>query len=98
MKDHFPGIKMKLFPQRALVKDFEKDILANEQKIMNDYGFAKEEINYIMTYKPSFILSAENDKVGPHIVKKVLVDQKGFPMEFARTLIVKYPYITGKEE
>lgn len=98
MKEHFPGLRMSRFPRRSLTKDFEKDILATEQKLINEYGFEKAEIDFIMKYKPSLILSSETEKTGPHIVKKVFVDQKGFPIEYIRTLMVKYPYILSKEE
>ena len=98
MKEHFPGLRLGRFPRRSLVKDFEKDILTAEQKLISDYGFAKAEIDFIMKYKPSLILATERDKTGPHIVKKVFVDQKGFPIEYIRTLMVKYPYILSKDE
>ena len=74
MKEHFPGLRLSRFPRRSLEKDFEKDILANEQKLMNEYGLAKEEIDFIMRYKPSIILNSETDKTGPHIVRKVFVE------------------------
>ena len=98
MKEHFKGLRLSRFPRRTLGKDFEKDILASEQKLISDYGLAKAEIDFIMRYKPSFILTSETDKTGPHVVRKVFVEQKGFPLEYIRTLMVKYPYILGKEE
>jgi hypothetical protein len=56
MKEHFPQLKSKRFPTSAIGLDFEKDILASEQKLIETYGFKKEEINFVMKYKPSFIL------------------------------------------
>jgi hypothetical protein len=66
---------------------------------MSEYGFIKEEINFIMTYKPSFILQTpetERDK-GIHALAKFLIEEKGYSMELVRTLVVKYPYILGKD-
>lgn len=56
MKEHFPGLKVKRFPLRVLAYDFEKDILEPEKKLIEQYGFVKEEINFIMRYKPTFVL------------------------------------------
>jgi hypothetical protein len=56
MREHFPQLMTKRFPTSANALDFEKDILASEQKLIETYGFKKEEINFVMKYKPSFIL------------------------------------------
>jgi hypothetical protein len=56
MKEHFPQIKTSRFPTRVYNLDFEKDILTAEKKLIDEYGFAKLEIDYIMKYKPAFIL------------------------------------------
>jgi hypothetical protein len=56
MKNHYPGLKLGRFPRRALTLDFDRDILPAEKKLMEHFGFLKEEINYVMKYKPSFIL------------------------------------------
>jgi mTERF len=66
--------------------------------LINEYGFVKEEINFITKHKPTFVLAIDTDKSGIHIVKKVFIDDKGFPLEYIRTLILKYPYILGKTE
>jgi len=63
MKEHYPGIKMKRFPLRLISLDFDKDILPAEKKLIDQYGFVKEEINFVMRYKPSFILY---EKEGPN--------------------------------
>ena len=36
--------------------DFEKDILKVEEKLISQYGFLKEEINFIVKKKPTFII------------------------------------------
>lgn len=56
MIKNFPGIKMSRFPLRVAELDFEKDIAPAEKKLIDEYGFVKEEIDFIMKYKPSFIL------------------------------------------
>lgn len=99
MREHFPGLKMKRFPLRCLNLDFEKDIEPAEQKLISQYGFVKEEINFVMRYKPSFILlDKQGEGEGMHLMNKYFVDKKGFELDAVRTLIVKYPYILGKSE
>jgi hypothetical protein len=90
-------LKKSRFPGRVLKLDFERDILAAEQKLINTYGFLKEEINFVMKYKPSFILLDHvGDKEGMHALNKFFVQEKGFDLDAVRTLVVKYPYILGK--
>jgi hypothetical protein len=36
--------------------NFDRDIIAAEEKLINEYGFLREEINFIMKYNPKFIL------------------------------------------
>ena len=96
MKKHFPYIKINRFPLRCLTMDFEKDILGAEQSLISKYGFVKEEINFIMKSKPTFIIIDERSNEGIHVVHKLLVEDKGFDKDVVRTLVVKYPYILGK--
>ena len=91
-------MKIKKFPYRALELDFEKDILPAEQKLITQYGFVKEEINFIMRLKPSFILFDLNNRIGINTLHKYFVQQKGFDIDLLRTLVVKYPYILQKDE
>lgn len=79
MKKHFPGLKMKRFPGRIYSLDFEKHILSAEKKLM-DYGFVKEEINFVMRYKPSFILFDHDKsfKEGFNAMLRVFVDRRGY--------------------
>lgn len=92
-------IKISRFPTRIYELDFEKDILVAEQKLINEYGFLKEEINFIMKYKPSFILfEQDSQKTGLKSLVNYLVEERGFDMDVVRTLTVKYPYILSKEE
>jgi hypothetical protein len=56
MRQHFAGIKSRKFPLRCLQMDFEKEILPAEKRLIDEFGFVKEEINFIMRYKPTFIL------------------------------------------
>ncbi|CDW81088.1 UNKNOWN [Stylonychia lemnae] len=98
MKTHFPGLKLGRFPQRVLSLDFEKDILTAEKKLMDQFGFVKEEINYIMRYKPAFILFEHNQDEGMSVIFKVFVEQRKFELDAVRTLVVKYPYILSKSE
>lgn len=65
---------------------------------MQEYGFAKEEINYIMRYKPAFILFEADKGEGLLAMNRLLIGKKGFKMELVKTLIVRYPYILSKTE
>ena len=59
----------------------------------------KEEINFIMRYKPSFILVDHQQKdEGIQHIYKYFVDKKGFEKDVVRSLVMKYPYILGKSE
>ena len=44
--------------------DFDRDILPNEEKLINTYGFLLEEVKFIMKYNPKFILPGEDLQVG----------------------------------
>lgn len=90
-------MKVSKFPLRCLTLNFEKDIISAEQKLINEYGFLKEEVNFVMKYKPSFILlDIVGDREGMHGLNKFFVKTKGFDLEYVRTLVVRYPYILSK--
>ena len=93
-------IKLSKFPERVYDLEFERDILPAEEKLIKDYGFVKEEINFIMRYKPSFILfeqDSPNDG-GLKALVKFFVDKRNFDLDVVRTLALKYPYILNKNE
>lgn len=98
MKEHFPGLKLNKFPRRVLKLDFEKDILPAEKKLIEEYGFLKEEVNFIMKYKPTVILLDHLKDEGMNTLYKVFVQDKGFDLDVVRTLVIKYPYILGKTQ
>lgn len=95
---HFPHFKLNRFPERCRSMNFEKDILTAEQKLITQYGFMKEEINFIMRYKPTFILLDHQEDEGIHHIHKYFVEKKGFELDVVRSLVVKYPYIISKSE
>ena len=75
------------------------DIKALEQKIADQFGFANEEVRFIVTHKPSVLLleDAESDtKMGLVALQKYFVEEQGFSEELTRTLITKYPHILSK--
>jgi hypothetical protein len=77
--------------------DFEKEILPAERRLIDEFGFVKEEINFIMRYKPTFILfEKEGEREGMLLLHKFFVEERGFDIDALRTLIVKYPYLLGK--
>lgn len=75
---HFPNFKLGKFPERCKTMNFERDILPAEAKLMQKYGFIKEEVNYIMRYKPTFILAdqLEEKQEGMNHIYKFFVEKK----------------------
>jgi len=76
------------------------EIKALEDSMKTDYGFAKEEIRFVMRFKPTFLF---NQETGQHqdgiaVLKNFLVEKYGYDMELVRTLVVKYPYILSKDQ
>jgi hypothetical protein len=79
--------------------DFDKDVLPAEEKLISQFGFMKEEVNFIMRYNPKFILLSENQRtrdIGIEAMHKYFVQEKGFELDTVRTLVVRYPYILSK--
>lgn len=50
---------MTRLPKQVYSLDFERDILAAEEKLINEYGFLREEVNFVMRYTPKFILMGD---------------------------------------
>lgn len=96
MKKHYPGIKAKNLPLSLMKYDFDRDILKAEQRLINEFGFVKEEIDYVMKKKAKFILFEKDDSEGFLLVHNFFVKQLKFDIDVLRTLIVKYPFILGK--
>lgn len=65
--------------------------------MMTKFGFVKDEINFIMKKKPSFVLfEKEQDNEGLKMLHKYFVEERGYQMEVLKTLIMRYPYILSK--
>lgn len=56
LRERYPGVKASRIPMALRSMDVDRDIAAAEEKIMSDYGFLKEEVNFIMRYNPKFLL------------------------------------------
>ena len=56
----------------------DRDIAAAEETLINQYGFLKEEVKFIMRYNPKFILLGGDRKTGISVLKSFFVDKKGF--------------------
>jgi hypothetical protein len=81
--------------------DFEKDLLAADKKLKEEWGFMDLEIKHITKYKPAFLLYEEDytrKKSGLLAVNEYLVNKRKFEYEVVKTLIVKYPTILSKTE
>jgi hypothetical protein len=77
LQDKYSGIKVNRLPKQMFSLDFERDIIPAEEKLINDYGFMKEEISFIMRYNPKFILVGnlqQSDSFGIKALKNFLVD------------------------
>lgn len=98
MRERYPGIKIVRLSRAVYNLDFEREVIGAEEKLINEYGFLKEEINFIMRYNPKFILVDQQSEDGHGIkaMRKLLVQEKGFEMDSVRTLVVRYPYILSK--
>jgi hypothetical protein len=60
LRERYPGVKASRLPKAIFTFDFERDIIPAEEKLINTYGFLKEEINFIMRYNPKFILGVSD--------------------------------------
>ena len=60
LRERYPGVKASRLPKAMFTLDFERDIIPAEEKLINTYGFLKEEINFIMRYNPKFILGVSD--------------------------------------
>jgi hypothetical protein len=38
------------------VLDLERDIIPQEEKLISEYGFLKEEVNFVVRYNAKFVL------------------------------------------
>jgi hypothetical protein len=98
MKKHYSGLKMKKMPLSLLKYDFEKDILPAEERLINEFGFLKEEIDFVMKKKGKFILFEKQRDEGFLVVLDFFVKKLKFDIDVLRTLVVKYPFILGKSQ
>ena len=98
LRERYPGLKVNRLPKAVFRMDIERDVIPAEEKLINEYGFLKEEVNFIMKYNPKVILlgGVNQDKEGINALQQFFVKEKGFQMEAVRTLVVRYPYILSK--
>ena len=68
--------------------DFSNDILPAEQKLIKEYGFLKEEIDFVMKKKPTFILFEKLEKEGFLAVHSFFVKKLKFDIDVIRSLVV----------
>lgn len=97
LRERYPGVKPSRLSKQVKALDIERDVQAAEDKLINEFGFLKEEISFIMRYNPKFIL-VDNQKAGINTLKSFFVDKKGFQMDSIRTMAVRYPYVLSKTE
>jgi hypothetical protein len=76
----------------------DRDIIPSEEKLINTYGFLKEEVNFVMRYNPKFILFEKTPDMGIKTLEAFFVNKLGFTMESVRTLVIRYPYILSKTQ
>lgn len=70
-----------------------------EEKIRKDFGFAREEIRFVMRHKPTFLFNQTMEsKDGIAQLQDFFVSKYGYDMELVRTLVVKYPFILSKSQ
>lgn len=54
-KQHFKGFQAINYGPEIGGRDFEKEVLAAEKRVIEEFGFVKEEVDFIMRKKPSFL-------------------------------------------
>lgn len=59
IRERYPGVKVTRLPKVIYTLNFDRDIVPAEERLINEYGFLKEEINFVMKYNPKFILINE---------------------------------------
>lgn len=96
LKSRYQGIKRNRMPKAFLTMDIERDFVPAEEKLINTYGFLKEEVNFVMRYNPKFILFDQTTESGIKTLQSFFVDKLGFQMDSVRTLVIRYPYILSK--
>ena len=74
-----------------------EEIKQHEKSICKEFGFKPEEVNFIVTHKPSILLWKEKKgNVGLKALRAYFVEEHGFSEELVRTLVAKYPHILSK--
>jgi len=64
-----------------------------------EFGFAREEIRFVMRHKPTFLFNQTMEsKDGIAHLQDFFVNKYGYDMELVRTLVVKYPFILSKTQ
>lgn len=56
LQDRYPGLKTKDIPERLLALDMDQ-IQAMEDSMRKEFGFAREEIRFVMRHKPTFLFN-----------------------------------------
>jgi hypothetical protein len=95
----YPNIKVSRLPKAFFALDLERDIIPQEEKLISEYGFLKEEINFVVRYNAKFVLPEahqSSQEIGIKALSDFLVKENGFEMEAVRTLVVRYPYVLSK--
>lgn len=65
---------------------------------MQRFGFKKQEINFVVKHKPTFLFWEKDLTQGIAMLETLFVKKYGFDIELVRTLVVKYPYILSKSQ
>lgn len=56
LRERYPGLKASRVPKAVFMMDMERDIIPAEEMLITQYGFLKEEVNFVMKYVPKFVL------------------------------------------
>lgn len=75
-----------------------QDLAQLEKSLTTRFGFNKQEINFVMRHKPTFLFWEKDLSKGIAMLEALFVKKYGFDIELVRTLVVKYPFILSKSQ
>lgn len=97
LSERYPNLKPNQVPARLIEMSFD-EIESLEKQLLDKYGFASQELKFVMRHKPTFVLDQDSEETGIKVVYDYFVTKHGYTPEFVKTIVVKYPFILSKTE
>lgn len=99
MNKKYGPLKVRSFPKRLAHKDYKKDVLANEQIMIQQYKFTDNQARSLIAQKPSIVLFEEDyhqKQSGLKMLWEFLVEEKGMKVTDYTQLILSNPGATNR--